>query len=153
MVTLNAGGNKEIRFTLSLLDQIKTWQVGVRLRSGNLWIDNNGSEWQADGLRGLLFLPLTSLSPAASPEPFVHGPYSVISVSICQPPDGNLTFQNKAWLRRRVAVGGGGLVTEKQRAEWSEEKQKGTNEHVGSSQVVFSDDKVAFTCLLCCHLT
>lgn len=52
-----------------------------------------------------------------------------------------------------VLGGGGGLATAKQQGEWSGEKVKGANEYVGSLQVVFSDDKVAFTCLLCCHLT
>lgn len=55
-----------------LLDQIKTWNAGVHLWSGNPWVDNNDSEWQAERPKGLLFFLLALPSWAACPQLFVQ---------------------------------------------------------------------------------
>lgn len=67
----------------------------VELRSGNLRIDNNAlrvTRW------ALVSRHFPCLSAAAC---------TVIRPGVCQPPDGNLTFQNKARRRRRRGPGFG----------------------------------------------
>lgn len=133
-------GQKLIILILSI--EIKIWNVGVHF--GTPWLVITAHSDRQRGIRLVLFLSLHQF-----PDLPVLSYLSRTSVcNQCQRssvPD--LTFQNKAWCQWGVSD------RKIQRGEWSEQKQKGANEHVGSSQVVSSDDKVAFTCLLCSHLT